>query len=84
MTQLKNSISRSQVEQLVRQALSQQLPGTSAPGLQTAPNPLVVNISARHVHLSQEHLEVLFGKGAELEDIGVGHLLPDDEGKSKS
>ncbi len=67
MTQLKNSISRSQVEQLVRQALSQQLPGTSAPGLQTAPNPLVVNISARHVHLSQEHLEVLFGKGAELE-----------------
>jgi propanediol utilization protein len=31
------------------------------------PNPLVVNISARHVHLSQEHLEVLFGAGAQLE-----------------
>jgi propanediol utilization protein len=27
----------------------------------------VVNISARHVHLSQEHLEVLFGAGAQLE-----------------
>ena len=32
-----------------------------------AGNPLVVNISARHVHLSPEHLEVLFGKGAQLE-----------------
>jgi propanediol utilization protein len=31
------------------------------------PNPLVVNISARHAHLSPEHLEVLFGKGAQLE-----------------
>lgn len=66
MTQLTNSISRSQVEQLVRQALTQQLgAGVAAPA--SAPNPLVVNISARHIHLSQEHLEVLFGKGAELE-----------------
>jgi propanediol utilization protein len=31
------------------------------------PNPLLVNISARHVHLSPEHLEILFGKGAQLE-----------------
>lgn len=29
-------------------------------------NPLVVNISARHVHLTQEHVEVLFGVGATL------------------
>lgn len=29
-------------------------------------NPLVVNISARHVHLTQEHVEVLFGPGAKL------------------
>ena len=66
MTQLTNSISRSQVEQLVRQALTQQLgAGVATPA--SAPNPLVVNISARHIHLSQEHLEVLFGKGAELE-----------------
>ncbi|QDT93432.1 phosphate propanoyltransferase [Gimesia algae] len=66
MTQLTNSISRSQVEQLVRQALSQQT-GGAASTPQTAPNPLVVNISARHIHLSQEHLEILFGKGAQLE-----------------
>ncbi|MCA9038696.1 MAG: hypothetical protein KDA91_26435, partial [Planctomycetaceae bacterium] len=29
-------------------------------------NPLVVNISARHVHLTQEHVEILFGKGSTL------------------
>jgi len=29
-------------------------------------NPLVVNISARHVHLTQEHVEILFGSGAKL------------------
>lgn len=29
-------------------------------------NPLVVNISARHVHLTQEHVEILYGKGATL------------------
>ncbi|MGB0738522.1 MAG: phosphate propanoyltransferase [Planctomycetaceae bacterium] len=29
-------------------------------------NPLVVNISARHVHLTQEHVEILFGPGAQL------------------
>jgi len=67
MTQLTNSISRSQVEQLVRQALTQQLGGPAPQTTSAAPNPLVVNISARHIHLSQEHLEVLFGKGAQLE-----------------
>ena len=29
-------------------------------------NPLVVNISARHVHLTQEHVEILYGPGATL------------------
>ena len=67
MTQLSNPISRSQVEQLVRQALSQQLGAGLGSTPSSAPNPLVVNISARHIHLSEEHLEVLFGKGAELE-----------------
>lgn len=33
--------------------------------VQTAPE-LVVSISARHVHLSDEHVEMLFGKGATL------------------
>ena len=33
------------------------------------PNPLVVNISARHCHLTEEHVEVLFGKGRTLTPI---------------
>lgn len=51
------------------------LRGSAAPAVPTtAPtdhpamdrNPLVVNISARHVHLTQEHVETLFGAGATL------------------
>jgi len=49
---------------VVREVLLRQLGGVAA---KPKPNPLVVNISARHVHLSQEHLEVLFGAGAQLE-----------------
>jgi putative phosphotransacetylase len=40
---------------------------TTAPAGSTAKrNPLIVNISARHVHLTQEHVEMLFGPGAKL------------------
>ena len=65
-------ISRSSVERIVRQVLSSQLAsgGAVAPAIPAAdgrPNPLRVNISARHIHLSQAHVEVLFGAGAELE-----------------
>jgi len=31
-----------------------------------APNPLVVNVSARHCHLTREAVEILFGKGRTL------------------
>jgi putative phosphotransacetylase len=53
---------RSVVETLVREALFRQL-GKSTPA--AAPT-LLVNSSARHMHISPENLEVLFGKGAEL------------------
>lgn len=54
---------RSVVESLVREAFYRQL-GRSVPA---APAPtLVVNSSARHMHISPENVEVLFGKGAEL------------------
>ena len=49
----------------VRQILRQQVNGgaTSAPARGEphtgAPNPLVVNVSARHVHVSQEALDAL-------------------------
>ena len=56
---------RADVESIVREVLLKHLPGATA--AKQKPNPLVVNISARHVHLSQEHVEVLFGKGARLE-----------------
>ncbi len=53
---------RSVVETLVREALFRQL-GKSAPAAAPA---LLVNSSARHMHISPDNLEVLFGKGAEL------------------
>ncbi|MBL4883075.1 MAG: phosphate propanoyltransferase [Planctomycetaceae bacterium] len=57
-------IQRSDVEQIVREVLLNQFQGNNAP--QDKPNPLVVNISARHIHLTQEHVEILFGAGATL------------------
>ena len=59
-------LSRAQVEQLVRQSLSRfvgQGGSLRSSASNAAPNPLVVNISARHCHLSQASVEVLFGKG---------------------
>jgi len=56
---------RAVVEHLVRQAVYQRL-GKSLPRPSSAPHPLVVNISARHCHLTQESVEVLFGKGRQL------------------
>ena len=56
---------RAVVEHMVRQAVYQRL-GKPLPTPAAAPNPLVVNISARHCHLTQEAVEVLFGKGHQL------------------
>src|SRR5262245_61857024 len=56
---------RSVVEHLVRQTVYQRL-GKPLPRAAQAPNPLVVNVSARHCHLTQEAVEALFGKGHQL------------------
>lgn len=67
-----DTLDRSQIEALVRKSVYDRLPDallgrTGSAALQTDPPPvLVVNISARHVHLSQQGLEALFGPGAEL------------------
>ena len=54
---------RPAVEALVRSTLFRQLGQTAS----AAPAPtLVVNSSARHMHISPENLEVLFGAGAKL------------------
>ncbi len=71
-------LSRPEVEKLVREVLTQRLRGRvtppparerhaempSRPG--GPPHPLVVNVSARHMHVTQSDLEVLFGPGAKL------------------
>ena len=56
---------RDRVEQLVRSALRQRLNGAVTGGDGDRPN-LVVNISARHCHLTQADVEALFGAGATL------------------
>ncbi|MCL5098371.1 MAG: phosphate propanoyltransferase [Candidatus Omnitrophica bacterium] len=56
---------RAVIEHLVRQAVYQRL-RKPLPRQAAAPNPLVVNVSARHCHLTQEAVEALFGKGHHL------------------
>ena len=56
---------RSQVERLVRAALE----GGRTPAANGHTPNVVVNISARHCHLTQEHVEVLFGPGAGLTEL---------------
>ena len=56
---------RVEIEHLVRRAIYQRL-GKSAPHAAQAPNPLLVNVSARHCHLTAGAVEVLFGPGATL------------------
>ena len=56
---------RAVVEHLVRQMVYQRL-GKPMPRIAAAPNPLVVNVSARHCHLTQQAVEILFGAGHQL------------------
>jgi putative phosphotransacetylase len=50
---------------LVRESVYRHL-GLPLPRAAAAPNPLVVNVSARHCHLTPEAVETLFGPGSEL------------------
>lgn len=59
---LPSAPSRSQIEHLVRESLRRQMGGRPSEG----PNPLIVNSSARHCHLTPEAVETLFGKGRTL------------------
>ncbi len=70
MNSLNIPMPREQVERVVRQLVREQFASRMQAGETTFtaeyyPN-LVVNISARHVHITQEELEKLFGKGSEL------------------
>ncbi|MGQ0633446.1 MAG: phosphate propanoyltransferase [Planctomycetaceae bacterium] len=62
---LQTAPDRAAIERVVRDVLVRRY--STGGRVAVKPNPLVVNISARHVHLSQSDLEVLFGQGAQLE-----------------
>lgn len=53
---------RATIEHQVRRALYERL-GQPMPRAVRAPNPLLVNVSARHCHLTPQAVETLFGKG---------------------
>jgi putative phosphotransacetylase len=59
-------ISRSAVEGIVRKIVTERLGRAAAPGAPAAGPALVVDASARHMHVSREHLDQLFGPGYEL------------------
>jgi len=69
-----SKLKRSEVEALVREVLLQRLRGEKPPESRErhahtgsgGPNPLVVNVSARHMHVTPVDLEVLFGQGSKL------------------
>ena len=56
---------RAVIEHLVRRSVYARL-GKTLPRTAGAPNPLLVNISARHCHLTPEAVEALFGPGRKL------------------
>src|SRR5262249_41668627 len=66
------SPARHQVENLVRSILEEHLANGAVASANGQPPAapyrphVVVNISARHCHLTEEHVEVLFGPGARL------------------
>ncbi len=72
------TLERAEVEKLVREVLTQRLRGQITPpparerhaitpsGAGGPPHPLVVNVSARHMHVTPADVEVLFGPGAKL------------------
>lgn len=62
MAAIANPPPRAVIEHLVRQTVYRRL-GRELPQTGAAPNPLVVNVSARHCHLTPQAVEVLFGKG---------------------
>lgn len=63
-------LDRSIIENIVRQIVTAQSGAAGSNGAKKAPEPaepkLVVSISARHCHLTDEHVEILFGPGHKL------------------
>jgi propanediol utilization protein len=62
---LATTLDRATVERIVREIVLRQ-PLPSSNGASPATPSLVVSVSARHLHLTDEHVEVLFGAGRTL------------------
>jgi propanediol utilization protein len=62
------TLDRCAVERIVRETLTRHLPASPVRGTlgERGPPRLVVNVSARHAHVTQSDLERLFGKGHQL------------------
>lgn len=56
-------LDRSAIERIVRQIITQQVNGSATPTSTAPGRELVVSISARHCHLTDQHVEILFGPG---------------------
>ena len=65
MLPIQSNTPRSVVEYMVRESVYRHL-GLDPPQVARSSSPLVVNISARHCHLTPEAVEALFGRGHEL------------------
>lgn len=57
------ALDRSAIERIVRQIIRQQVSGSATPASTETGRELVVSISARHCHLTDQHVEILFGPG---------------------
>ncbi len=57
------TLDRATIEKIVREIVTARMPSSTAP---SAEPDLIVSVSARHVHLTDEHVETLFGKGHKL------------------
>lgn len=62
------SLDRSTIERIVRNIVLSQTGAAPGGAAQTGAE-LVVSISARHVHLTQEHVEILYGRGHHLTEM---------------
>lgn len=65
------TLDRAAIERIVRDVVLSKLSanGSAPAASKSVEEQLVVSISARHVHLTDEHVEILFGKGAKLEPM---------------
>ena len=59
----RSALDRSAIERIVRQIITQQVSGSATSAPSGGGRELVVSISARHCHLTDEHVEILFGPG---------------------